>query len=72
MGFLNFKKGSAQSGYALYLIGPLESLQTYIKPNNYIYKTYFKLLYSRTPGHAVAYLVEALRYKPEGRGFESR
>jgi hypothetical protein len=23
-------------------------------------------------GHAVAYLVEALCYKPEGRGFESR
>jgi hypothetical protein len=23
-------------------------------------------------GHAVAYLVEALPYKPEGRGFESR
>jgi hypothetical protein len=25
-----------------------------------------------TVGHAVAQLVEALRYKPEGRGFESR
>jgi hypothetical protein len=24
------------------------------------------------PGHAVAQLVEALRYKPEGRGFASR
>ena len=24
------------------------------------------------PGHAVAQLVEALRYKPEGRGFDSR
>jgi hypothetical protein len=23
-------------------------------------------------GHAVAYLVEALSYKPEGRGFKSR
>jgi hypothetical protein len=23
-------------------------------------------------GHAVAHLVEALRYKPEGRGFDSR
>ena len=23
-------------------------------------------------GHAVAQLVEALRYKPEGRGFDSR
>jgi hypothetical protein len=26
----------------------------------------------RQQGHAVAYLVEALCYKPEGRGFESR
>ena len=25
-----------------------------------------------TPGHAVAQLVEALLYKPEGRGFDSR
>ena len=25
-----------------------------------------------TGGHAVAHLVEALRYKPEGRGFDSR
>jgi len=24
------------------------------------------------PGHSVARLVEALRYKPEGRGFDSR
>jgi len=23
-------------------------------------------------GHAVAHLVDALRYKPEGRGFDSR
>ena len=26
----------------------------------------------RLSGHAVAQLVEALRYKPEGRGFDSR
>ena len=25
-----------------------------------------------TRGHAVAHLVEALRYRPEGRGFDSR
>jgi len=25
-----------------------------------------------TPGHAVAQLVEALHYKPEGRGFDTR
>ena len=33
------------------------------------------IIYPSTPfsgGHAVAQLVEALRYKPEGRGFDSR
>jgi len=30
-----------------------------------------EMLY-RILGHAVAQLVEALRYKPEGRGFDSR
>jgi hypothetical protein len=29
-------------------------------------------LYSIIAGNAVAQLVEALRYKPEGRGFDSR
>ena len=28
--------------------------------------------YNITVGYAVAQLVEALRYKPEGRGFDSR
>ena len=28
--------------------------------------------YLRNWGHAVAQLFEALRYKPEGRGFDSR
>jgi hypothetical protein len=28
--------------------------------------------HSKFAGHAVAQLVEALRYKPEGRGFDSR
>jgi hypothetical protein len=28
--------------------------------------------HSSLPGHAVAQLVEALRYKPEGCGFDSR
>ena len=28
--------------------------------------------YGEHEGYAVAQLVEALRYKPEGRGFESR
>jgi hypothetical protein len=29
-------------------------------------------VFSREWGHAVAQLVEALRYKPEGRGFDSQ
>jgi hypothetical protein len=28
--------------------------------------------YSFSMGHAVAHFVEALRYEPEGRGFDSR
>jgi hypothetical protein len=36
----------------------------------HIRKTYTGLLVKS--GHAVALLVEALRYKPEGRGFDSR
>ena len=30
------------------------------------------LQYRSVRGHAVAHLVEALRYRPEGRGFDSR
>jgi hypothetical protein len=33
--------------------------------------TFMKIYYKRK-GHAVAQLVEALRYKPQGRGFDSR
>ena len=36
----------------------------------YILPTYFVILHNT--GHPVAHLVEALRYKPEGRGFDSR
>jgi len=32
----------------------------------------FMKVYNYVVGHAVAQLVEALRYKPEGRGFDSR
>ena len=32
----------------------------------------FYTVYSLSGGYAVAQLVEALRYKPEGRGFDSR
>jgi hypothetical protein len=30
----------------------------------------YQLLFSHKRGHAVTQLVEALRYKPEGRGFD--
>ena len=33
---------------------------------------YYGKGYRSCSGHAVAQLVEALRYKPEGRGFDSR
>ena len=32
----------------------------------------YKVKYTLVRGHAVAQLVEALRYKSEGRGFDSR
>jgi hypothetical protein len=32
----------------------------------------FIIVCYKTMGHAVAQLVRALRYKPEGRGFDSR
>jgi len=32
----------------------------------------FLMVYILTLGHAVAQLVEALRYRSEGRGFDSR
>jgi hypothetical protein len=32
----------------------------------------FEIPIAVTIGHAVAYMIEALCYKPEGRGFESR
>jgi hypothetical protein len=37
---------------------------------NYIWLE-FRTDYMSPSGHAVAQLVEALRYKPEGRGFDS-
>jgi hypothetical protein len=42
--------------------------------NRYFYEVFIKLYYNtvRCNGHAVAQLVEALRYKPECRGFDSR
>jgi len=36
------------------------------------YATEYSHSYKNTWGYVVAQLVEALRYKPEGRGFDSR
>jgi len=38
----------------------------------YIYTYIYICIYIYIWGHAVAQLVEALHYKPEGRGFDSR
>jgi len=42
---------------------------------HFVHAHYTKIIKSSTfvlGGHAVAQLVEALRYKPESRGFDSR
>jgi hypothetical protein len=44
----------------------------YIKPFVVYLVLALTFVYCRIKGHAVAQLVEALRYKPEGRGFDSR
>jgi len=40
-------------------------------PFGYLYKLYHVAIAAITFQYAVAQLVEALRYKPEGRGFDS-
>jgi hypothetical protein len=40
--------------------------------DKFAYFCFYFVLYVIDTGHAVAQLVEALRYKPEGRGFDSR
>ena len=45
-----------------FILGPFAKLQT----------ATIGFVISACRGHAVAQLVEALRYKPEGRGFDSR
>jgi len=47
--------------------------KTAVPENNIGYFSFsFKAPFRGAMGHAVAHLVEALRYKPEGRGFDSR
>jgi len=44
----------------------------FLKPRNIILTLNELVVTTENLGHAVAQLVEALRYKPEGRGFDSR
>ena len=39
---------------------------------SYFFVYVYLFLFVTSAGHAVAQLVQALRYKPEGRGFDSR
>jgi len=48
---------------------PLLNMVKYYK---YIFFIVYYILYIHILGYAVAQLVEALRYMPEGRGFDSR
>jgi Ser-tRNA(Ala) deacylase AlaX len=49
-----------------------EEKKNYNTPSNKLSFTSISNRYIHMQGHAVAHLVEALSYKPEGRGFESR
>ena len=56
----------------------LHANRTLIHNSIFVFDSWGKILinkktqYNYSKGHAVAQLVEALRYKPEGRGFDSR
>jgi hypothetical protein len=55
-----------------YLCSEVKPNIKYLKTNIFPYAYLITCFYPCTWGHAVAQLVEALRYKPEGRGFDSR
>jgi hypothetical protein len=58
-----------QANYCLYCVAQWGGVKSNgIKANFWLDPFAWMLV---TPGHAVAQLVEALRYKPEGRGFDS-
>jgi hypothetical protein len=64
------------SGYLLGRAGqmhqsPLDSVSAEHRSLHLFFPKYYYFLH-RTGGYAVAQLVEALRYKPEGRGFDFR
>ena len=52
----------------------LKTVYCYVAINSSFYSNYIinYKRYNIYRGHTVAQLVEALRYKPEGRGFDSR
>jgi len=46
-------------------------IHSLLKVNIALHKEAMRVIIHINAGHAVAQLVEALRYKPEGRGFDS-
>ena len=48
------------------------SCEVFVAPGNFVACVIFKDCTSDDWGHAVAQLVETLRHKPEGHGFDSR
>ena len=56
-------KNLTEQVYAWHTKKPQSRVHHFVKKKNSL---------SKVRGHAVAQLVEALRYKPEGRGFDSR
>ena len=59
-------------GSALYSTGTGESSGQDAKVTSYpLLEARLRMRKTISPGHAMAQLVEALRYKPKGRGFDS-
>ena len=52
-----------QPSYIVYCYNVTNNCTNFVK---------FKVMYANSLGRAVAQLVKALRYKPAGRGFDSR
>ena len=67
--------GSSTAPHSLHLAAGAPHLHVYLSLGFKLQKKYHKSLchvLRNRRGHAVAQLVEALRYKSEGRGFDSR
>ena len=72
-----FENGICASVFVLLYLSNKSTIYIYIYINNYIQPdTFYDILrifnLLTVTGYAVALLVEALCYKPEGRGFDSR